>query len=232
MVRKLIKFLRSMKNNLFAHLFPNWFYQHRRKNWQKQWSSPDYSPDWRITGIPKELQAAVESEWFLPHSSVLDIGCGSGEITAWLAQNGFKVVGIDFAQSAIEKAKSKYQSISGLELRNVDICQEKSGLESSQFDVFIDRGCLHGISQVSWKDYARTVVSCSKSGARFLIFYGIDQNGNQNSEQIQKQRQKTLRDLEKAFSSFFEVVQVQETLIERSSPNGSVLGLAVWMIRK
>jgi 2-polyprenyl-3-methyl-5-hydroxy-6-metoxy-1,4-benzoquinol methylase len=41
------------------------------------------------------------------NSSVLDIGCGSGEITAWLAQNGFKVVGIDFAQSAIEKAKSK-----------------------------------------------------------------------------------------------------------------------------
>ena len=49
-------------------------------------------------------------------------------------------------------------------------------------------------------------------------------------EQSQYSRQ--MRDLEKAFSSFFEVVQVQETLIERSSPNGSVLGLAVWMIRK
>jgi 2-polyprenyl-3-methyl-5-hydroxy-6-metoxy-1,4-benzoquinol methylase len=48
-----------------------------------------------MSKIPQEVQDAVDSGWFSPGSSALDIGCGMGEIAAWLAQQGFNVLGID-----------------------------------------------------------------------------------------------------------------------------------------
>ena len=40
-------------------------------------------------------------------SSILDVGCGSGvPISAYLANNGFKVTGIDISSNMIKKAKS------------------------------------------------------------------------------------------------------------------------------
>lgn len=40
-----------------------------------------------------------------PHSSILDIGCGSGREAIGFAKSGFKVTGIDISPSAIELAK-------------------------------------------------------------------------------------------------------------------------------
>jgi SAM-dependent methyltransferase len=37
----------------------------------------------------------------------LEIGCGTGDNSIWLSQQGFRVVGIDASEVAIEKAKSK-----------------------------------------------------------------------------------------------------------------------------
>ena len=37
----------------------------------------------------------------------LDVGCGTGDNSIWLAQNGFQVIGTDISDIAIEKAKEK-----------------------------------------------------------------------------------------------------------------------------
>jgi 2-polyprenyl-3-methyl-5-hydroxy-6-metoxy-1,4-benzoquinol methylase len=38
---------------------------------------------------------------------VLDIGCGTGDNSIWLAQNCFQVIGIDTSDIALDKAKEK-----------------------------------------------------------------------------------------------------------------------------
>jgi 2-polyprenyl-3-methyl-5-hydroxy-6-metoxy-1,4-benzoquinol methylase len=66
----------------------------RKLVWEERWSRENYLPAWRNL-IPPEVQQAVESGWFPARSMILDIGCGGGEIAAWLAERGFTVIGID-----------------------------------------------------------------------------------------------------------------------------------------
>jgi 2-polyprenyl-3-methyl-5-hydroxy-6-metoxy-1,4-benzoquinol methylase len=55
------------------------------------------------------------------HKTVLDVGCGTGELAIKIAKSGAKMVrGIDYAASAIALAKSK-NSYSNLDFRNISL---------------------------------------------------------------------------------------------------------------
>ena len=42
---------------------------------------------------------------------ILDLGCGTGDLTAQIAQSGAKVVGIDSSAEMIAKAKEKFPRV-------------------------------------------------------------------------------------------------------------------------
>jgi ubiquinone/menaquinone biosynthesis C-methylase UbiE len=53
------------------------------------------------------------AELAAPHSTeVADVGCGPGQITAFLSEQGLKVVGIDLSPAMIELARATYPSLS------------------------------------------------------------------------------------------------------------------------
>ena len=60
---------------------------------------------WEI-GPREELVRLVENRRITPCRAI-DLGCGTGSNAIFLAQHGFDVTGIDYAASAIEKAKRK-----------------------------------------------------------------------------------------------------------------------------
>ena len=41
---------------------------------------------------------------------VLELGCGTGKNTAWLLEQGAEVIGVDFSEGMLEKARGKIQS--------------------------------------------------------------------------------------------------------------------------
>lgn len=62
----------------------------------------------------------------LNHAKILDIGCGRGELSIYLAKNGNRVLGIDYSKNAIDLANTalSHQSReirSRLEFRHLDI---------------------------------------------------------------------------------------------------------------
>lgn len=145
--------------DLLLKKFPQWKYNYKKRKWINRWYSNNFSPSWMITRIPQEIQEAVDSGWFPPDASLVDIGCGSGEIAAWLATKNFQVMGIDYASSAIERAKSKHGEIPGkLEFKTIDICADSFG--GTQFNALIDRGCFHTIPKAFHSDYVNSVASC------------------------------------------------------------------------
>lgn len=58
------------------------------------------------SGEPNQALVAYFSGETTP-GTALDIGCGEGADVVWLAQNGWDVVGIDFAETAVERAKKR-----------------------------------------------------------------------------------------------------------------------------
>lgn len=170
-----MKFWQKIKNIIkpkllpvWEKLFPNWRYETKKKQWEKQWSVQEFDPGWKIKEIPPELKEAVDTGWFPPGASVLDIGCGSGEISAWLAEKGFRVTGIDYSESAIKRAKLEHGEITGkLEFKTVDICNKYSDI--SKFNVLFDRGCFHAIP----KSFASKRTQSLNIPIQTLTFYSI-----------------------------------------------------------
>jgi cyclopropane fatty-acyl-phospholipid synthase-like methyltransferase len=193
---------------------------HRRAAWESRWSRPGFEPKFRIDWIPVEISAAVEEEWFPPGAAVLDIGCGSGEIAAWLAARGYDVLGVDFAESAIAKAKSTYQDAPGLAFEVADICEAAPRLDA--FGVLVDRGCLQGIAPEVAPDYVPSVASAAKAGARFLLFHRIHRGS----------AEETARSIESLCRDSFELLRVAETEMARDPTGGrTVRGVVCWLVR-
>ena len=56
-------------------------------------------PPWEI-GTSQPAMAARLAK-YLPTSPILDVGCGSGDLSIYLAGLGHEVLGIDFVEAAI-----------------------------------------------------------------------------------------------------------------------------------
>ncbi|CAD5984350.1 class I SAM-dependent methyltransferase [Planktothrix agardhii] len=184
-----------------------------------------------MSKIPQEVQDAVDSGWFSPGSSALDIGCGMGEIAAWLAQQGFNVLGIDYSQAVIEKAKLVHGEIQGkLEFKIVDICRQP--LTSPRFNCLIDRGCFHGVSQAVSSDYVKTVASWCVPRAKFLLLYATNIGSRLELEEEERLRKEAIAYIKATFTPVFEITEIKTAIIERILPDEPVPALAVWMMRK
>lgn len=58
---------------------------------------------WNLAAPPTLLTAAVEAGKIKPCRAV-DLGCGAGNYTVWLARQGFDVTGIDISRQAVKHA--------------------------------------------------------------------------------------------------------------------------------
>jgi SAM-dependent methyltransferase len=101
----------------------------------------------------------------------LDLGCGTGRDAVYLTQHGWTVTGIDGVGQAIEAAKERSQE-AGVDVNWIlgDVTQlETLGLEDG-FDLVLDRGCFHGLSDRDRERCAAGVTALTRAGARLLLF--------------------------------------------------------------
>jgi len=79
----------------------------------------------------------------LTDKRVLDAGCGSGAYSAWLADHGAAVLGIDVSQEMIRVARENYGDRA--EFRHADLQRSLDTIEADSFDVIL---CLHVFSRL------------------------------------------------------------------------------------
>jgi SAM-dependent methyltransferase/quercetin dioxygenase-like cupin family protein len=101
-----------------------------------------------VTWEPKEPNdALVQALDALPfrRGAVIDLGCGEGRDSIYLAARGFEVIGVDVARSALDKARSRAAAArvhpTFLERDVIDL----RDLPEGHFDLAINMGCLHMI---------------------------------------------------------------------------------------
>lgn len=74
-----------------------------KNSWDARYSSHDYKP--------REKPSDLLTKWIgrLPGGKVLDLACGTGRNSLFLAEKGYEVTAIDVSQTAIKMAKNKAQ---------------------------------------------------------------------------------------------------------------------------
>lgn len=82
-------------------------------------------------------------EWLQPKAgeTILDLGCGTGELTAQIAESGATVKGIDSSASMIASAKSHYPAI------DFEVADGTSFSLNQTFDAVFSNATLHWIRQ-------------------------------------------------------------------------------------
>jgi SAM-dependent methyltransferase len=97
----------------------------------------------------------------------LDLGCGTGTFSVYLAQRGFQVTGIDFIPEALAMAKARSDS----EHVNVNwVLTDLLKWEADQrFDLILDSGCLHTIRTAQMPTYKRKLLERLAPNGDFIL---------------------------------------------------------------
>jgi SAM-dependent methyltransferase len=146
----------------------------KRIEWTRRWGLDEYHPFWFLSGFPPMIRKLINSGLIPHHATILDIGCGSGYLSFLLAEEGFKVVGIDFAKTAIDKAKQKFPGTLGmLEFYTADAT--KPAPFHDTFRVGIDRGTFHTLPNVNKPDYVKNIARLIEEGGCLIMLYALRQ---------------------------------------------------------
>jgi 2-polyprenyl-3-methyl-5-hydroxy-6-metoxy-1,4-benzoquinol methylase len=125
---------------------------------------------WDGHSLSPMLRELVEGTDPLSPGSALDVGCGTGDASIYLAQHGWQVTGVDFTPKALDMARAKARSAEmSVDFVHADVTQlSQAGIEA-KFQLITDNGCLHGLSDGDRDLYVREITAAAAPGAHLLI---------------------------------------------------------------
>jgi cyclopropane fatty-acyl-phospholipid synthase-like methyltransferase len=159
---------------------------------------------WDIAGPQPSFAAIVDRVM----SPVLDAGCGTGEHSLFFAARGHRVVGIDFVEDAIRRARAKSAE------RGVSVeFLVKDALEladwAERFATAIDSGLFHVFSDTDRPRYVEGLAHVMKPGGRlFLMCFSDQEPGSDGPRRVSR------KELHDAFADGWVVESIEPMQIE------------------
>jgi SAM-dependent methyltransferase len=132
----------------------------------------ELAADLEPAAMPPEPLGELESAMFAQAgittgTRVLDLGCGSGDLTLSLLEHGAQVTGIDLSPGMVDVARRRVAIFAGgRDARLLAAPVEDTGLESDAFDVIVGRFILH---HLDIDDAAPEIARVLRSGGRAVF---------------------------------------------------------------
>ena len=122
---------------------------------------------WHREEPPTLLERAVAQR--TTRGRALDVGCGEGSHTVYLAQQGFSVVGIDFVAAALAATRTRAEQAGvEVELHEGDVVEYEA---PSAFDVVLDSGCLHHLPKAKARAYRSRLDEWLAPGGDYVLVH-------------------------------------------------------------
>jgi SAM-dependent methyltransferase len=118
----------------------------------RNWASDE--PSWGVWGIPEREVGLLPSE--LAGKDVIELGCGTAYVSAWLARRGARVTGIDNSPAQLETAR-RLQREHGLDFPLLLGNAEEVPLPDASFDIAISE-----YGAALWADPYRWIPEASR----------------------------------------------------------------------
>lgn len=128
-----------------------------------------FNPPWDTGITPPEVAEAIEGPNALKPGRALDLGCGTGTNSLYLARHGWQVVGVDIAVTAIHKARHRAKE-AGLSVDFYAADVTRLDFLEPPFDLALDIGCFHALDAEGWARYRGQLRRLLRPGARFMLY--------------------------------------------------------------
>jgi ubiquinone/menaquinone biosynthesis C-methylase UbiE len=150
-----------MKTNYSGH---DGLYKKLKTKGEPGWATQQQSSDYLAV-----LAEVLEKDYTPKDGKLLELGCGDGANSVWLAEQGYEICGVDIAPTAIEWAKEKAK------LRNVttdfrvgDVLN-LNDYADNHFDFVLDGHCFHCIIDTDRKSFLNSAFRVLKPGGLFHV---------------------------------------------------------------
>ncbi|MCI4368133.1 MAG: class I SAM-dependent methyltransferase [Thermoplasmata archaeon] len=140
-----------------------------RERWQKTYDETPYRElPWFSPTPYSWVRRIGTGGWWKPGERILDIGCGAGTNTLFLARSGFRATGVDLAPGAIRAATQRAKR-AGLpaEFRVADALELP--FPKGRFGGLTDVGCFHTLPFPLRPHYARELARVLKPRGRYAL---------------------------------------------------------------
>lgn len=104
-----------------------------------------------------------------PIASLLELGCGAGNLSLMLAHRGYNVTGVDIAPTAIEWAVARALSARVAASFTVGDVVTLGQFADAAFDAVVDGHCLHCIIGTDRAQCLRAVYRVLRPGGNFVV---------------------------------------------------------------
>jgi len=129
-----------------------------RAKWDAQLYDDKHSFVWKLAAGVLDLLAAK------PGERILDLGCGTGHLTAKIAEAGAHVVGVDRSPEMIRQAREKYPSL------RFEVMDAREIALDGAFDAVFSNATLHWVKEP--ERVIAGIKSALRPGGRFVAEFG------------------------------------------------------------
>ena len=179
----------------------------------------EYETDWEQlyrdeftpwdTGRPDSHLIDLVCEYPIRPCTALDVGCGTGESSLWLARHGFNVTGMDLSTTAIDIAKSK-SGAARCRFHVGNFLEEP--VLRNDFEFVFDMGCFHVFHKEKQRErFAQKVVECLCENGLWLSISGSCDGPEYGPPRL------SAIEITKAVEPYFEIVHLKATKIDELS---------------
>jgi trans-aconitate methyltransferase len=128
------------------------------------WRAEEY--DRRFSFVTRYGSALLELLDPKPVERILDVGCGTGHLTAQIAATGALVEGIDADPAMLARCRSEHPELS---VRHADV---RAFTAHSPFDAVLSNATLHGIPESDQPVALARIRAAMRAGGRFVAEMG------------------------------------------------------------
>jgi SAM-dependent methyltransferase len=132
------------------------------------------SPPWDSGIVPPEVVALVGETDAPPPGRAVDIGCGTGVSSVFLARHGWQVTGVDWVERAVALATERAHDagLSGAQARFLqgDVTAPDFLHDHPSVTLWLDIGCLHSFSREAQAVYAGHAARLVQQGGLLRLY--------------------------------------------------------------
>jgi len=117
------------------------------------------------------LRNLIEGPESLRPGRAIDLGCGMGLLTIYLAQQGWQVTGVDAVERALRIARTRAAKAEvDVNFVHADVTRLDQAGIVGPFELLLDFGCFHTMSQDQRTDYVKSITGVAAPNAQLLLF--------------------------------------------------------------